>query len=515
MISFLTLYPRAHDKRVPRSSPSVLQPRRKFLKAATKNFILLQILFFSLLCYIFGALYQQDVRTHNLHILFVDYDHGVIGDSIRDAYAKMQSKTFPSLIEQSASDFPSAKDVKEAVCHTNYWGAIYVAPGSSQGLGAAISGLSVEYNSSEVLSYVWNEAVYPTVVDSAISTNIQKLSEAARLAYVARNGSAGLAVDNTTAVSIFVNPWVPQQIDLKATPQGSRAIYNTLVIILILMQDFYYLGVINGLYVQCKIYERLEPHHIIIFRDTVSAVFTMIGSLFVTSSIWIFRAGWDVNGKNFVLNWFALWLFAHVNFLTLDFFTMWIPAAYIPWVLIAWVAMNTTSILLPFALSSSFYRWAYALPGHEIYQVLTDNWSNGCNPQLRYALPILFAYEVCGLFWSVLGVYRRAHFAVIAEETQEETFRNRVQTALKLERDHDRRLREKNDEVAGSGAVEIVPDIAEKESPEDLQADKETAAEAIEKRDDEARRVESRASRQLANFGPAFHLPFSVPDTED
>lgn len=83
--------------------------------------------------------------------------------------------------------------------------------------------------------------------------------------------------------------------------------------------------------------------------------------------------------------------------------------------LISWIITNVTSIVLPFSLSPSFYRWAYALPAHEAYEALTDNWSSGCNPHLYYALPILFAYEIIGLAATSVGVYRRCHFAAVAE----------------------------------------------------------------------------------------------------
>jgi hypothetical protein len=106
---------------------------------------------------------------------------------------------------------------------------------------------------------------------------------------------------------------------------GSRLIYNTLVIILILIQEFFYLGTVNGLYVQFKIYARLYPHRIIVYRNMISLAYTCAGSLGTAGAIWAFKAGWDVNAKQFVLSWMILWLFAHANFLSLDVFTVWLP----------------------------------------------------------------------------------------------------------------------------------------------------------------------------------------------
>ena len=39
---------------------------RKFFRAAAKNFIILQLLFLGLFSYIFGALFQQGDKVHNM-----------------------------------------------------------------------------------------------------------------------------------------------------------------------------------------------------------------------------------------------------------------------------------------------------------------------------------------------------------------------------------------------------------------------------------------------------------------
>jgi hypothetical protein len=187
---------------------------------------------------------------------------------------------------------------------------------------------AAEYNRSNVLTYIWNEARYSAVVDSEISGNLQSLALAARLAYTSINGTGAISVlslSDPAAVSVFANPWQLISVDIQPTTQGSRLIYNTLTIILILIQEFFYLGTINALYARFKIYERLYPHRIILFRNLISLAYTFVGSLCVTGAIWAFRAGWNVNGNQFVLSWMILWLFAHANFLSLDVFTIWLP----------------------------------------------------------------------------------------------------------------------------------------------------------------------------------------------
>ncbi|CZR68119.1 uncharacterized protein PAC_18018 [Phialocephala subalpina] len=496
-MALLQGYPKARDRtgRMKGHEREVRPSRSAYFKAAGLNFFLLQILFLGLFCYIFGSIFQQGGHTHNFNIAFVDYDGGVIGTSVRNAYAELKADTFPSLQEHPASDYPTIDQIRKSVCKTDFWGAIYILPGASQRLESALSGSSSAstYNRSDVLAYIWNEARYPTIADSSISANIQTLSSAARVAYSAVNGT-GVQMLNTSdhaSISVFANPWQISSINLQPTSQGSRLIYNTLVIILILIQEFFYLGTINGLYAQFKFYVRFLPHRIVVYRSAISLAYTLCGSLCVAGSIWAFKAGWEVNGNQFVLTWMILWLFAHVNFQWLDVFSVWAPPQFVPMALITWVIFNVSSILVPFELSPGFYRWAYAMPAHEVYLTLIDIWSAGCNPHLSYTLPILFSLEVVGFLLSALGVYRRCHYAVLAEEAQKAAFQDRLNAAMEFERRHDEEMRE-----ALEGSQEMISQAKEREE----------LGEVIEKQDTQARKQRQRRESRACNMGPSFDL---------
>ncbi|KKK25925.1 hypothetical protein ARAM_007155 [Aspergillus rambellii] len=378
--------------------------------------------------------FAENGHFHNLNVVFVDYDGGVVSTAVRQAYQELQRNSFPTLIEHSASQYGQPAALQSAVCDIDYWGALYVSQNASSRLSEALGGGEAAslYNRSDALTFVWNEARYSTVIDS-LANAMNTLSSTAEAVYTRINGTGSVALLNAsdpTAISIFANPWELASIDIQSTVQGSRLIYNTLVIILILIQEFFFLGTINGLYAQFQLFGRISARRIIVFRLLISALYTLAGSLCTAGAIWAFRAGWHVSGKQWALTWLILWLFAHLNFLTLDVFTVWLPPPYVPMALISWVILNVTSILLPFELSPAFYRWGYALPAHAVFQVLIDIWSGGCNPQLGYALPVLFAYELSSGVLSGIGVYRRSHYAVIAVEREEKAFQEKIAAAL-------------------------------------------------------------------------------------
>ncbi|KAF4342862.1 nitrosoguanidine resistance SNG1 [Fusarium beomiforme] len=513
--SIKSLYPKAFGDRTPMNNSVLRKARLAWFKAAGSNFLYLQLLFLGLFCYILGSLYQQTSHTHNLHIVFVDYDRGAIGQAVRRAYSSLEGNSYPSLIERPASDFPTRSDLREAVCKTRYWGAFFVTKGASNRLQEALEGNATTsgYNNSDVMGYIWNEAVYAPIVDSAISANLQLLSEVARVAYSTGNGTGNVqSVSGQTALSILADPWKLLSINIQPTTQGSRAIYNTVVIILIMIEEFCYLGTINGLYAQFKLYTRVSVRRIIVVRLLLSLVYTFVGSLCVAGAIWAFKAGWDVDSNQFALTWMTIWLFAHVNFLTLDVFTIWLPPPFIPMALVSWIILNVTSLLLPFDLNPAFYRVGYIFPAHEVYQVLTDIWSRGCNPQLNYALPVLFAWELIAFTLSALGVFRRSHYAMLGEEQQEKEFRERLDAAVAFEMAKIKETTEKHagpfKETAGE-QEEVQSDIHDTHGAGEEEAVREELSEVLERvktRQEHEREMENLSN--VCSFGPAFELPF-------
>jgi hypothetical protein len=498
------MYPKAHENRMRGNEKPAKSIRKAFMKGALINFLLLQLLFLGLFAYIFGALFQQAGHTHNLNVLYIDYDGGLVGQSVRQAYKSLQGDTFPTLQEEPASRHP-VDGLTGEICKAKYWAALYTNPGASTRLEAALGGSASAYNRSDVLTFVWNEARYSATVDSAIAGSLQILSSTSRVIYSTSNGTIqSLSPSNPTSVSVFANPWTLEDINIQPTTQGSRLIYNTLVIILILIQEFFYLGTVNALYAQFKIYTKFSPHRIIFFRNSLSLSYTFIGSLCVTGAIWAFRAGWNVNANQFALTWAILWLFAHVNFLALDVFTVWVPPQYVPMALITWIVFNVASILLPFELSPAFYRWGYTMPAHEVYQTLTDIWSGGCNPQLHYALPIMFAWEVSCLVLSALGVYRRCHYAFLGEQAAERAFNDRIDAAMAHERKRDAEMRAQRELEASESSLkkESQGERAEQDVEE---GEREEFAEIIERENEKDKELKR---TKTCGFGPSFDLAY-------
>ena len=173
---------------------------------------------------------------------------------------------------------------------------------------------------------------------------------------------------------------------------------------------------------------------------------------------------------------------------------------YAPMVLITWVVFNVTSILVPFDLSAGFYKWGYVIPAHEVFQVLIDIWSGGCNPQLYYALPVLFSLEIAGLLLSGLGVFRRCHYAAIADDAQKAAFQERLDAAMGFERKRDH---EKEEERRETPNAELTPEELERAESKE----RKELGEVLRKEDTRIEK-EKQALKSPCSFGPSFDLPF-------
>jgi hypothetical protein len=115
----------------------------------------------------------------------------------------------------------------------------------------------------------------------------------------------------------------------------------------------------------------------------------------------------------------------------IDVATGFIPMKFLPFFVLTWVILNVTSTIWPFELAPSFYRWGYALPAHEVWQVLIQIWSGGAVDRLYQALPILFTWEIVFLPLAVVALNFRCKVAEREHRAAEE---ERRQLILKAEK---------------------------------------------------------------------------------
>ncbi|KAJ6026881.1 nitrosoguanidine resistance protein SNG1 [Penicillium canescens] len=389
--------------------------RSGFLTALTASCISLQVLLLANLAYLYGTQFEEPGRVHNLNLLYVDYDGGVIGQSVLDAYHLIEANTFPTIQQSTVDQFPTTADVRSTVCKGDYWGAIYSLPNASDSLATAIVDGS---STPATIEYVWNEGRYAAFMQSAVYANFMTLIKVTRSTYYANNASKmGPMLSDPSAMQIFLNPIEATEINIKPTIQGTRVLYNTVSMIMPIIMQFFFMMALNGISAQFNLFTTMSWHVNGVIRMGASIIYTFLSSLCTIGYIWGFKEAWDQNGNQFVLSWMAMWLFMHINLLLFDILTTFVPMQFMPFCVLTWMIVNVASTISPFELSPGFYHWGYALPAHETYKILGQIWSDGCNNELHRALPILFSWWIVGIVLVVYAVYYRCKDACALQST--------------------------------------------------------------------------------------------------
>ena len=450
------------------SRPSVFQTKG-FVVATTMAALAVLFLFLANLSYLLGSVYQQPSRYHALEVLMVDYDGGIVGQSMLAAYQRLKAPGFPTFSVENTTQYPSSDAIFQAIRHRQYWGAIYSTAGASERLSAALQGgrAATVYDANDALSYVWNGIRYPASSASVLAGSFPQMVEATRVAYNAINGTAALASlarKDEAAVQAFLNPIGASDINLQPAAQASAVFYNTISMAMPIIQQFFFILALNGISLRFGLYTTLPAKTFGLVRLAVSLIYTLFGSLMMTGYIWAFRESWSVDGSQFVVTWMLLWLLMHIYYCILDCAAAVLPQPVLPFLVVTVIFLSITSTANPFEISPAFYRWGYALPAYEVYQLLTDVWSGGPATQLYRALPILFSWWVLGLILATLGLVRMRRVMAKTASSGNESSAGEEKAVTGTTDDGGGNTAVRNDE-SPTGASEHAPTVRDDGSP--------------------------------------------------
>ena len=384
-------------------------------------FLAVQLLILGLQAYILGSAYGIENRVHELRVLAVDYDGGTIGQSLKSAYEELEGPGMPGLHWRNPEETPSPDDIRQAVRDGQYWAGIWSYEGASERLANAIgdNDAATSYNPHEAIGYVFNQARYPTIADGDVLSNLRALVAASRIAYNGLNGTQALASipgDNTASVAAILDPIAYTEINIFPLTAGARVFFNTVEQVFIILAQFFFLMGFKSVVAKFEIEARLPVKHQAILRTLVSVVYTFFGSFSVASMIYAFREHTKWDGSHYVLLWMATWLEMHVLFMLIEVALTFLPMPAYPFFVVSFVIMSVTSTILPFDLNPGFYRWAYALPSHELYLLWITIMSNGANNNIDIALPVLFAWWIMLVPLAMFAMFWRSNKAAQASQ---------------------------------------------------------------------------------------------------
>lgn len=390
--------------------------RKAFIMPKIMMGLIIIVVFLCIMSNFFGSAFEQDKRVKALKVLAIDYDDGVVGESFANAYDQLKADSFPTVEFRSASEFPDAKSVRDAVCRGGYWAGTYVSADASSRLSAALKGGSAaeDYSESSAFTYIYNQARYPTVADGVLLEGLTTWIGAARAAfYQTDNGTSLASVNQTDAASLaaYLDPITSNADLIMPTTQGARVYYDTAYMVPPCLAPFFLILAMNGISGLHNVFARAYVRDVAVLRFAIGKVYTFLASLAFTGYLWAFREHWQVGGREFMLTWMVMWLDVEVNWVIMEsLVASFIPLAFVSVFVVSWVMVNVASTVFPFELSAGWYRWGYALPAHNTYVTLIYVWSRCASP-LRYSLPIMFSWWVVGHVVAWFSVLKRCRDA--------------------------------------------------------------------------------------------------------
>ncbi|KAI5286800.1 hypothetical protein KEM54_006502 [Ascosphaera aggregata] len=428
--------------------------RKNFLLALTAAFLSLQLLFFGNMLYMHASQFKSTQRYHNLKMLFVDYDGSVIGQAVLDAYREHEASDFPTMHREPADMYPTPRDARQAVCNGGYWAAIYAHKDASSDL---VSSITQGDEQKVGVSYVWNSVLWPPFTESGIHAKIVVLLESARQAYYAMNASTMIEhidLSSQDALDSFLNPLRVEEINILPTPQGARILYNTVSMVMPIIQQFFFMVAMNGIAEQVQIFTLLGWKANFGLRMLISYAFTLFTALCMAGYFWAYKEDWDVNFGQYVLSVLVLWLYAHIHILMVDIGTAFLPLALMPFCVLTWIIMNVTSTVAPLEISPGVFKWGYVLPGRVTYEILLQIWSRGCNNNLHRTLPVLLGWEIVGSLIAPWGILNRCKAAIMAKQMRGEEDRSSVSVSRQIS----------SEETEPGKSIAMVPEVQRTQS---------------------------------------------------
>ena len=384
-------------------------------------FVAVQLLILALQAYILGSAFKSGNRIHNLRVLAIDYDQGIVGTSLKKAYQELEGPTMLGLDWHEPEEFSSVDDVQQAVRGGNYWAGIWIYHGATERLADAVSNTTTarSYDSTKAIGYVFNQERYPTIADGDVVGNLQKLIAASRIIYNHMNGTMALANiphENTASIAAVLDPIGYTEITIAPFSAGSRVFINTVEQVFIILLQFFFLMGFKQVMAEFDIEARLTIKYQAMMRGVIGVVYTFFGSLGVVSMLYAFRENTQWTGGQYILMWLATWLHMHVCFMIIEVAMTFLPMAVLPFFIIVFIIISVTSTILPFDISPGFYRWAFAVPSHELYSLQITIMSGGANSNINIALPVLFAWWVLFLPLATFALFYRCKKAAMGNE---------------------------------------------------------------------------------------------------
>ncbi|RAO69141.1 uncharacterized protein BHQ10_005153 [Talaromyces amestolkiae] len=396
-----------------------------FFKKLAISAILITLVFWVNLTWMLGSYYDGSQYVYKAKMLIVDYDGSSAGEALLAAVNAANGPGTNPTYEIASSDSYTADEVKQAVFKGKYWGAAYATANSTQVFGSVIVGTNTsEYVPQNAYVLLGNSARYTAFYPSVVLDNLEAIAADAKTRFIQQTSLPLItnALSNGTTlseaqVSTIFDPVDYTYIDTSygSFTFGDRMVFNTLMIVVVVLCQFFFLMSLNGLTMAFGRLHTISTLDYFKVRLPISTAWACFAGLCLTAWQMIFRESYPINARLFFSLWTLYLAFSMIVFDVLDILTAFVPQQYMSFCMFTWMITNVSSAGSPVELSNNFYRISYFFPAHSMWLAEQHIWSQGGAYPLSLSLPILAAWLVVAKMGTLFTLKPRRKAAAAAK----------------------------------------------------------------------------------------------------
>lgn len=398
-----------------------LSPERKklYLKFGMV-YLIMAVGVLSIFSIYWGSMYGRDGRIKNLRMLVViEDDHEIqgipplFGDQIQKLLNTPLAHEMGDWIVYNSSEFNEIaqkhnntieQEVTRQIHHQNYWSSIYVRPNATFNFYNAIISGNAQYNASNssIISIYETGRDLISMVEYVVPSVQAVESEWLDVNTVARNvieliSNRSEVFSNPDSIDIATQSLNFQYYDKRPETSPVLVAPSQVGLLYMIIVTFFQFNFFVEIHKQVA--QIVKKSHYLFYRVVASTLSYFVISLMfslVTLAMQVdFTPAFGKSG--FLVYWMVsfltMWAVGAAN----EIAALLIITVYPPllgfW-LIFWVIINITPTFTPMALSAEFFRYGYAMPLHNSYEISKVVFFNTYKGQMGRNMGIIVAWVV-------------------------------------------------------------------------------------------------------------------------
>ncbi|RCK65891.1 Nitrosoguanidine resistance protein SNG1 [Candida viswanathii] len=394
-------------------SDRIQKQRTRLYLSFLKVYLIIAIGCLGVFSIYWGSFYRRDTRTKNLRMLVVLEDQEIdnippiYGNQMRELLATPYARLLGDWhifnnteFEQMALEHNNTveEEVIRQIHHQQYWSSIYVKQNTSYDIYNALA--NGQFFNASNATYSYYETGRHLTSMSIIVLSVEAVQSAwldSNLVMTEIIRLGNVALDNENSINTVTQSLGFQFVD--RIPLTNDVLIASLQIglLYLVIVSFFSFNFFDT--VHKSVAQLIKKPHFLLYRTLSSVVSYFVISLMFGLVTLAFQVDFTVTfGKSgFLVYWMVTFLTMWTVGLASELAALMLIPIYPPllgfW-LIFWVIVNITPSFTPIALLPQFYRYGYAMPLHNAFEIYCVIFFNTYKGQFGRNIGIIFAWVV-------------------------------------------------------------------------------------------------------------------------